>query len=116
MTARTPGPWHVRRAYGEDDYEILATVDGTQVYVAIVLAKNLTYPRIDLPAETNAAHVVRACATHDDLVAALTKMMKEVHEALPLIERLAGGRNYLMDDLQDASEIADAALAKATAP
>lgn len=95
MTANTPGPWHARQAMEplQDDYLIYADVDGRTTCLGEFFGFSST--NVYLPAEANAALVVRAVAAHDDLVAAL---------------EIIAGRRQPIDNLMSNKDVAEAVL------
>jgi len=66
MSARTPGPWVVRES-PRDDIHIGPVLDGANGdRIACIL-----YAGGGPNTNANASHIVQACNSHDDLVAAL---------------------------------------------
>ena len=98
-TKHTPLPWHFQDEYIRADSE---NMDDSGNVVADVYCKpSTTHAEI---MEANAAFIVRACNSHDELVAALESMMPE---------RIGYGQSMSIDMYLNAVDKARAALAKA---
>lgn len=112
MAEHTPTPWSYKPAKfptdGEFDCGIGAAIGGTSFCIAETFGRCATTIKLD--AQANAAFIVKAVNSHDDLVKALEEILsaeKEFREGMP--DAWEG------DPLTDACKQAREALAKVSA-